>query len=81
MKSENKEKLLDDFWNQVHNPQKVSINLLVENDIETYEMNDDLIIVIHVPIAKREQKPVYINNLEALIKGHIQEIITAPVLK
>lgn len=62
MKSENKEKLLDDFWNQVHNPQKVSINLLVENDIETYEMNDDLIIVIHVPMAKREQKPVYINN-------------------
>ena len=57
-----KEKLLDDFWNQAHNPQKVSINLLTEKDVQSYEINDDLIIVIHVPMAKREQKPIYINN-------------------
>ena len=62
LKVSDKEKLLDDFWNQAHNPQKVSINLLSEKDVETFEVNDDLVIVIHVPMAKREQKPVYINN-------------------
>lgn len=59
---EDREKLLDDFWNQAHNPQKVSINLLVEKDVETFEVDGDLVIVIHVPMAKCEQKPVYINN-------------------
>lgn len=59
---EDREKILDDFWNQAHNPQKVSINLLVEKDVETFEVDRDLVIVIHVPMAKREQKPVYINN-------------------
>lgn len=58
----NKERILDDFWNQAHNLQKVSINLLTENDVEIYEIEDNIVIVIHVPMAKREQKPVYINN-------------------
>lgn len=62
MKLADKERLLDDFWNQAHNPQKVSINLLNENDIEVYEVDEDIVIVIHVPMAKREDKPVYINN-------------------
>lgn len=33
-----------------------------ENDVEAYEVREDLIIVIYVPMAKREQKPVFINN-------------------
>lgn len=36
--------------------------MLVEKDIDTFEVNGDLVIVIYVPMAKREQKPVYINN-------------------
>ena len=46
----------------LHNLQKVSVNLLTEDNVEIYEVYDDLIIVIYVPMAKREQKPVYINN-------------------
>lgn len=46
----------------LHNRQKVSVNLLTEDNFEIYEVYDDLIIVIYVPMAKREQKPVYINN-------------------
>lgn len=57
-----KQNILDDFWNLVHNPQKVNINLLSEDDVNVYEVNKDMIIVIHVPMAKREQKPVYING-------------------
>lgn len=62
LKAADKEKLLDDFWNLIHNSQKVNINLLSENDVEVYEVGEDLIIAIYVPIAKREQKPVFINN-------------------
>lgn len=62
LKYADKERLLDDLWNQAHNPQKVSVNLLTEKDVKSYEVDDDFVIVIHVPMAKREQKPVYINN-------------------
>lgn len=50
------------FWDTVNNPNKVSINLLMDDDVETFNMNGDVIMVIHVPRARREQHPVYINN-------------------
>lgn len=62
LKVSDKEKLLDDFWNLIRNRQKVSIDLLSENDVEVYEVEEDIIIVIYVPMAKREKKPVYIND-------------------
>lgn len=36
--------------------------MLSDKDIETFEVNGDFILVIYVPKAKRNQKPVYINN-------------------
>lgn len=62
LKATDKEKLLDDLWNLLHNSNKVNLNLLSESDVETYEIGEDIIIVIEVPMAKRSQKPVYINN-------------------
>lgn len=62
LKKSNKEKPIDDLWNQAHNPQKVSVNLLSEEDVEIYNVEEDIVIVIHVPMARREQKPIYINN-------------------
>ena len=60
----NVDKLRKDFWNIVNNTSKVSINLLSEKDVVTYEAGNekDVIMVISVPMAKREQKPVFINN-------------------
>ena len=55
-------KLRRDFWNIINNKQKVSANLLSENDVRTFQMNQDTIMVIYVPSAKREQKPVYISD-------------------
>lgn len=55
-------KLKKNFWNTIHNTKKVNINLLSDKDIETFEVNGDFILVIYVPKAKRNQKPVYINN-------------------
>lgn len=48
----------------MNNRKKVSINLLREDDVETFSVNgtDDCIMVIRVPRASREQKPVYIND-------------------
>lgn len=59
---ENAAKLRKDFWDTINNKNKVSVNLLADNDVGVYEENNSVIMVIHVPKAKREQKPVYING-------------------
>lgn len=58
----NEAKLKKEFWDTINNTKKVSINLLKEEDVKTYECGEDVILVINVPVAHREQKPVYINN-------------------
>ena len=40
----------------------LDINLLTDEDIRTYDVGGDLIIVIEVPRARREHRPVYIND-------------------
>ena len=59
---DNATKLRKDFWDTINNKNKVSVNLLTDNDLEIYEENNHVIMAIHVPKAKREQKPVYING-------------------
>ena len=56
------EKLKKSFWDQIHDKRKVSLCLISEADVEEYEKDDDVILVIKVPRASRAQKPVYINN-------------------
>ena len=50
------------FFDVVNNKTKVSINLVTDEDVETYELPNGAILVINVPMAKREDRPVYINN-------------------
>lgn len=61
---QNEAKLRKDFWDTINNHKKVSMNLLSDDDVQTYVIGErkDVIMVIYVPMAKREQKPVYINN-------------------
>lgn len=59
---QNAAKLQKEFWDTINNTKKVSINLLREDDVKVYSYNGDIIMVIHVPAARREQKPVYIND-------------------
>ncbi len=61
---QNEEKLRKDFWDTINNRKKVNINLLSDEDVEMHTVgeNNDVVMVIHVPMAKREQKPVYIND-------------------
>lgn len=55
-------KLQKDFWDTIHNVTKVSENLLSDDDVRTYKIGNDTVMVITVPSASREQKPIYINN-------------------
>lgn len=61
---QNCSKLRKEFWDTINNKKKVSANLLTDEDVQTYEIgeNKDVIMVISVPMAKRDQKPVYIND-------------------
>lgn len=56
----NPSKLKKDFWDAINNRKKVSINLLKDDDVETFSVagTDNVIMVIWVPGAKREQKPI-----------------------
>lgn len=56
------EKLRRDFWNTVNNSRKVSINLLTDDDVESYKVGEDVVLVIYIPRAEREVRPVYIND-------------------
>lgn len=60
---ENPAKLQKIFWDTIHNITKVSINLLTDKDVQIQTApTGDTIMVIHVPMARREEKPVFINN-------------------
>ena len=59
---DNESKLKKEFWDTINNSNKVSENLLTENNVRTYEKNGDIIMVITVPKASRESRPVYING-------------------
>jgi predicted HTH transcriptional regulator len=48
-----------DFWNSVNNKDTVNINLLKEEDVMEGNYNGSLLLVFHIPRAKREQMPVY----------------------
>ena len=50
------------FWDIINNPQKVSVNILVDKDVYVDDYDGYPIIVIKVRRANRFEKPVHINN-------------------
>ncbi len=58
-----KNKILSDFWSTINNNLRVSANILSDSDMEILETSDGLtIIVINVPRAGREQRPLFLGN-------------------
>ena len=55
-------KVLDDLWNLVNNPQKVSNNLLNQAHVCELTIEGHTLIHIHVPRATRRQQPLYIGG-------------------
>lgn len=60
---QNLSKLKKNFWDTIHNKNKVSNCLITEKNTEEYTLNNgDVILVIKVPAAARSQKPIFLNN-------------------
>ena len=58
----NPEKIIEEFWNQINNPQKVSCNLLSSEQVFQFEHEGKILIAIKVPRAMRKERPVYIGT-------------------
>lgn len=58
----NPEGMVKNIWDTLRNQNKVSANILSEDDISIETMDDARIIRISVPRADREHKPVYIDG-------------------
>lgn len=56
------ERIVQNIWNLVNNPQKVSVNLLSEKDVSIIEQDGVKLIKVEVPRAERRIRPVYING-------------------
>ncbi|MEI8271567.1 MAG: RNA-binding domain-containing protein [Paludibacter sp.] len=50
------------FWDAANNLQKVSINLLSNNDVIEIDFEGNPYLVFRIPVASRVQRPVYING-------------------
>ena len=56
-----------------NNKKKVNVNLLTEDHVQVISLKGKAVIVIEIPTAKREVKPVYLNNQpmsETYIRRH-----------
>lgn len=58
----NPEDLIRDFWNTINNQQKISLNILTDKMIYEHHIEDKTVIVIEVPRAEREMRPVYVGT-------------------
>lgn len=54
--------LIEEFWRIINNPNKVSLNILTEKDVQTENVDGKTIVVIRVPRAERPDKPIYIDG-------------------
>lgn len=62
----NASKRVKEFWDTL-NSAKVNVNLLIDRDVEILNIEGLDVIVINVPRAKYNQKPIYING--NILKG------------
>ena len=55
-------RLVAQFWEGVNNPRNVSKNILRKSDVTVECADGNEIVVIAVPKAKKEDKPIYISG-------------------
>ena len=54
--------MISEFWNNINNPKKVSVNILTDRNVTIHEVDGNSFISIEVPRANRSDKPVYIDG-------------------
>ena len=70
---ENPELRIEEFWNTITNPNKVSLNILEESDVKIKILNGKSVIEINVPEAEYTKKPIYINGHKELAYKRLGE--------
>ena len=55
-------KVEQDLWNILNNRKKVSANVLRREDVQRIEVDGNWLILVHVPKARREQRPVFLDG-------------------
>ena len=53
------EPIKKELFDILNNKQKISVNILKDNDVEVLQFDDNYVIKINIPQATRQQKPVY----------------------
>ena len=56
---EDADKIIQDLWNSINNTQKVSANILFNRQVYAVDCNEKTVVVVEVPRALRENKPVF----------------------
>ncbi len=59
---EDTEKVINELWTGLNNPQKSSVNILREHWVKVLLIDGKQVVQVHVPQAPRNQKPVYIKG-------------------
>ena len=75
----NTQKVLDDLWNGLNNPQKISHNLLREHWVKVVHIDNKDLIHIHIPRSPRKYRPIYINGNP--LKGTYRRFNSGDVLQ
>ena len=58
----NADEMLKSFWGEINNPRKVSINILKDENVYTVTEEGKTVIVIKVPRARFNERPVYVGE-------------------
>ncbi len=56
------ERLVREFWDKINNPAITNLNILTPKQIQIRTIDGNSIIVITVPRATRQERPIYINK-------------------
>lgn len=59
---ENVDKVRTELFNNLNNRQKVSVNLLVDAHVREWVLNGKTLLVVEIPRARRQQRPVYLTT-------------------
>ena len=55
-------KMKVDFWNDINNKQKISLNILTERRVSSKTIEGKDILCVEVPKADRRHRPIYVGN-------------------
>lgn len=57
---DNPDKVRTELFNNLNNRQKVSVNLLTDQHVREWSVQDKTLLVVEIPRARRQQRPVYL---------------------